>query len=336
MAEMGHQFRNHSIHSHNFNSSSATASPVQIPILVSPLMDRPTTRRKRSQSTAEIITIPSSLILQNKAKRVRIGIQDLSTTSSTSKLQISRHPKPSFNESDTISHHGRENGPTILDVDNSGDIESTSSDSNEEDDDGETSTESHLHEEAYDSDSESGSTTTSSSSSNSGTNSEDKISDNQNEIEAPPPPSSTNGFLPPKQFSKPTFANPLAAPSSSLLAKRFHAFIPHLAAANLQLEVEREKGTLGERNIEAIDEEEEAEGGGEWGGQYIEMNLGLGVLEPISNADKGIAVGSSQGSEEDGDESEGPSDGERSGSGGIMDGLMGLKRKKGGRIQVVD
>ena len=48
-------------------------------------------------------------------------------------------------------------------------------------------------------------------------------------------------------------------------------FLPALAAANQSLEVEREEGRLEARNLEAVDEEE--------GGQYIEMNLGLGVLE---------------------------------------------------------
>ena len=41
-----------------------------------------------------------------------------------------------------------------------------------------------------------------------------------------------------------------------------------MAAANDELEAERAAGTLGARNIETVDDQE-----------YIEMNMGLGVLE---------------------------------------------------------
>jgi hypothetical protein len=50
-------------------------------------------------------------------------------------------------------------------------------------------------------------------------------------------------------------------------------FLPKLKAANEELEAERKAGTLEKKKIEADDGAEEAEG------QYIEMNLGLGVLE---------------------------------------------------------
>lgn len=55
---------------------------------------------------------------------------------------------------------------------------------------------------------------------------------------------------------------------TSDLHQRLSTFLPNLAAANDELEVERAAGRLGERNIETVDDDE-----------YIEMNLGLGVLE---------------------------------------------------------
>jgi hypothetical protein len=64
-------------------------------------------------------------------------------------------------------------------------------------------------------------------------------------------------------------------------------FLPQLKAANDELEAERRAGTLKQRAIDAGSEEEE--------GQYIEMDLGLGVLEE-RNAD---AVGSSSSSDEE-------------------------------------
>ena len=65
--------------------------------------------------------------------------------------------------------------------------------------------------------------------------------------------------------------------------------------ANALLEAERQEGRLDERNIENIGDTER--GGLE--GEYIEMNLGLGVLEQ-----RGGEIGNS-GSEERGDESGG-------------------------------
>lgn len=55
------------------------------------------------------------------------------------------------------------------------------------------------------------------------------------------------------------------------LKARLKDFLPKMAAANLELEDARAAGTLDERNIENVNEAENEE--------YIEMNLGLGVLE---------------------------------------------------------
>ncbi|KAF1924208.1 uncharacterized protein M421DRAFT_14286, partial [Didymella exigua CBS 183.55] len=48
-------------------------------------------------------------------------------------------------------------------------------------------------------------------------------------------------------------------------------FLPQLKAANEELEAERKQGTLKKREIDAVDGEDDE--------QYIEMNLGLGVLK---------------------------------------------------------
>ncbi|KAF2627466.1 hypothetical protein BU25DRAFT_440216 [Macroventuria anomochaeta] len=48
-------------------------------------------------------------------------------------------------------------------------------------------------------------------------------------------------------------------------------FLPQLKAANKELEAQRKEGTLKKREIDAVDGEEDE--------QYIEMNLGLGVLK---------------------------------------------------------
>ena len=63
---------------------------------------------------------------------------------------------------------------------------------------------------------------------------------------------------------------PMNNNTSPTVKSRLDALLPRMREANQELEVERREGKLGERNIEALDEEE---------GGYVEMNLGLGVLE---------------------------------------------------------
>ncbi|RPB23767.1 hypothetical protein L211DRAFT_838197 [Terfezia boudieri ATCC MYA-4762] len=58
--------------------------------------------------------------------------------------------------------------------------------------------------------------------------------------------------------------------STSEIFTRINTFLPELRAANAQLESEIVQGRISERRIEDVGEDEE---------QYIEMNLGLGVLE---------------------------------------------------------
>lgn len=290
------------------------ANPISIPIQSSPFNKPLTTRRKRSQSTAEIFTISSPAPYDTK--RARIGIQEL-PTGSTPKPPIPQIPRPTFNLTQQSPNQARDQKPTFLGADITSDDEGTSSDDNGH----ESSIESHL-DEGYDLDSESESTTTSSSSSSSDTDSEINSAD-EDEEETRSSRSGTIGFLSPEQFRTSTSAN-AAGGSSSLLAKRLDSFIPRLAAANVQLEQEREKGILGDRNIEAIGEE----------GRYIEMNLGLGVLEQKHE------VGPFQGSDNDGDESEAWSGKSRtkgrSKKHDAMAALMGRKGAKKSSIQVMD
>lgn len=77
--------------------------------------------------------------------------------------------------------------------------------------------------------------------------------------------------------------------------------------ANEALETERKEGRLEERDIENVGD------GGREGG-YIEMDLGLGVLEEVTR-DGGW------GDEDDGDESEGAGD--------VLGEMMGKKRGRG-------
>lgn len=61
----------------------------------------------------------------------------------------------------------------------------------------------------------------------------------------------------------------------SNLQARLNALLPKMKDANEVLEAERKEGRLDERNIENVGD---AEGRGQEG-EYIEMDLGLGVLE---------------------------------------------------------
>ncbi|MCJ1453165.1 hypothetical protein MMC28_003511 [Mycoblastus sanguinarius] len=65
----------------------------------------------------------------------------------------------------------------------------------------------------------------------------------------------------------------LTAENLSVLQSRLNSFLPSIRRANEELEVEKKEGRLEERDIENVD------GSGEEGKGYIEMNLGLGVLE---------------------------------------------------------
>ncbi|KAF8539281.1 hypothetical protein BDD12DRAFT_805509 [Trichophaea hybrida] len=67
-------------------------------------------------------------------------------------------------------------------------------------------------------------------------------------------------------------------PPSSDLLSRLNSFLPQLSTANASLEAEiAAAGNADTKNIEHVSDDEE---------QYIEMNLGLGVLEEICSEDE--------------------------------------------------
>ncbi|KAL7276117.1 hypothetical protein RUND412_000907 [Rhizina undulata] len=90
-----------------------------------------------------------------------------------------------------------------------------------------------------------------------------------------------------RPLKKPKFEVPLG--QNPLLA-RLHSFLPELRASNQQLELEQANGTIADRVIENVGEDDE---------QYIEMNLGLGVLEHKDPADDTWASSDSDSEQED-------------------------------------
>ncbi|KFY83952.1 hypothetical protein V500_09750 [Pseudogymnoascus sp. VKM F-4518 (FW-2643)] len=94
--------------------------------------------------------------------------------------------------------------------------------------------------------------------------------------------------------------------SNSLLMNKLPGFLAEMDAANRELEAEKEAGTIAERRLEISDDE--GEGEGKKAGQYIEMNLGLGVLEEKTS------------------DSETSSEGESSDDEDVMDKLMGAEK----------
>lgn len=110
----------------------------------------------------------------------------------------------------------------------------------------------------------------------------------------------------------------LTADNLSHLQARLNALLPKLKNANEVLETERDEGRLERWNMENVGEESEARG-------YIEMNLGLGVLEEKGNSGVGD-------DEEDAYESEEEKgDGELVGGGEALEDMMGKRR--GGKTQ---
>ena len=106
---------------------------------------------------------------------------------------------------------------------------------------------------------------------------------------------------------------PPEIPASDLSA-RLQAFLPTIAAANAELEEERRRGELDERDIENVDED-----------GYIEMNLGLGVLEEKDED----AILSSSGEAMSDDEAEGDDGVGSQQSEDVLRKLMGSSRGKG-------
>lgn len=117
----------------------------------------------------------------------------------------------------------------------------------------------------------------------------------------------------------------LTAENISTLQSRLESLLPRLQRANEALEAEGKAGTLDERNIEKVDEGREG---------YIEMDLGLGVLEatkkPLVSQD-----GSSRDFESEEDE-DGSSAGEQDMLGRLMGNMshLDVKGKKIDRVLV--
>ncbi|KAF2083990.1 hypothetical protein K490DRAFT_69252 [Saccharata proteae CBS 121410] len=112
----------------------------------------------------------------------------------------------------------------------------------------------------------------------SSSSSDEDSSDEESDVESNKAASNITSLpLPPnrqarQQMYRETEAT-LAADRVSL-RERLHTFLPQLAAANASLEEDRAAGRLEDRVFDAVKDGEEMEGK-----QYIEMNLGLGVLE---------------------------------------------------------
>ncbi|KAL1865557.1 hypothetical protein Plec18167_009370 [Paecilomyces lecythidis] len=102
---------------------------------------------------------------------------------------------------------------------------------------------------------------------------------------------------------------------SSILS-RISNFLPRLKAANDELRRNFEDGKSKDIVMDDVNEEDE--------GQYIEMNLGLGVLE--GQDDEGSDESSARDSDNTSDNEPGPSTGRREKS-NVLDKLMGKKTK---------
>lgn len=98
--------------------------------------------------------------------------------------------------------------------------------------------------------------------------------------------------------------------------------LPKIKSANEVLEIERDEGRLEERNIENVRE------GGQ-GGRYIEMNLGLGVLEEKTGD------GAQEQEDNEDDSVEVKERGERLGEGDVLGDMMGKKRNREKRRRAV-
>ncbi|MCJ1329818.1 hypothetical protein MMC10_006499 [Thelotrema lepadinum] len=205
--------------------------------------------RKRSHSSLEKVSFSPPYDI----KRARTGIQELSTDDTSPSLVNA------LSNDDSTSLPSLVNSLSSAATADSPETQESPSDTStslsEEESSSSDDSEGYFEvevDEGYDSDSESGSTSTSSSSSSSedeGYGKEEGLRSRDHSIGLSSP-------------------SPAQLFPQSNLASRLNAFLPALAASNAELEVERAKGTLDERDIEKVDEE-----------GYIEMDLGLGVLE---------------------------------------------------------
>lgn len=125
----------------------------------------------------------------------------------------------------------------------------------------------------------------------------------------------TSGNSSPTVKKRPTFILPPSDSTDDLLS-RLNAFLPQLSAANALLTCEE---TVKSLNIENVGENED---------KYIEMNLGLGVLEEIHPSDS-----ESEGRSENGvaDVAGRSGGGTRKEGAGVLETLLGNHRSGGGK-----
>ncbi|KAK0664394.1 Uncharacterized protein DIS24_g835 [Lasiodiplodia hormozganensis] len=108
------------------------------------------------------------------------------------------------------------------------------------------------------------------------------------------------------------------APPASSLSERLKAFLPQLAAANVELEKDRAAGKLAQMSLENVGEDDE---------HYIEMNLGLGVLK---EKDPNKMDSDSEMEEDSDDEMDTGADDQTTREENILGKLMGKKKTKAG------
>ncbi|KAL8785094.1 MAG: hypothetical protein Q9213_003599 [Squamulea squamosa] len=125
-----------------------------------------------------------------------------------------------------------------------------------------------------DDDSDSSDTTLSDSESSS-TNDDDDDSDSDSESID----SNSSSAILSRFMNPPPLTTHPSATDASTLQSRLSTFLPAIHASNAQLEREHLAGTLDKRNIEYLIPPKDEETSGDKEKPYIEMNLGLGVLE---------------------------------------------------------
>ncbi|KAL8920126.1 MAG: hypothetical protein Q9172_004636 [Xanthocarpia lactea] len=127
------------------------------------------------------------------------------------------------------------------------------------------------------SDSSDSSDSTSSTSQSSSSDDNDDNNETQSDSDSDSLSSSSASDISPTTLLAPHLARP-SLPDPSTLHSRLSTFLPTIRASNDELERERSAGTLNKRDIENLSppSTEEAE---DTGPEYIEMDLGLGVLE---------------------------------------------------------
>jgi hypothetical protein len=254
------------------------------------------------------LPFPASTITRRKRSRSSVEIFSLSPPYDTKRARIgiqelSTGPTPSLHTiTPTVESSSLEEPETQESESySSEDSDMTSSSGSEGSSEDEA-------DQGYDSDSESGSTSTSSSSSSSDSDSSDSA----------------------RIMTSPTPARNERIGNATSLSSRLSSFLPAIAAANAQLESERRNDTTVNRNIEDID-----------GENYIEMDLGLGVLE-----EKNLDKSSSDTDSDDGNDGDDSDSDEKKSTPrerktkkrekDVMSKLMGKERGKRPGIEVMD